>query len=200
MNHSVERGVSSTGSGFSARSVLVIAVLALGGAALHGQTPTDPTPAGNRSSTMKRFVFLFRQGPTPLSEADQKRRAEEVRAWAMRLNNDGRRLDPRKLGEEQRWIGPDSEVAPAAPADCGSLANILFLEARDFAEAVSIAQTHPGLRYGASPVNPEFEGSPPTRPGRTSTARRESWVCTIASTDVLYAPSVAAALRAPRSG
>lgn len=99
---------------------------------------------------MKQFVFLFQQGPTQLSEADQKRRADEVRAWALRQNSEGRKLDPRKLGDEHRWIGSDSEGDRGAPARTGSLTAILFLEARDFAEAVEIAKTHPGLHFGAS--------------------------------------------------
>ena len=150
MIDSFKRGALFTGIGRSGRSVLVVAVLTLGGAGLRGQTPSVPAPAENGSSTMKQFVFLFRPGPTPLSETDQKRRAEEVQAWAQRGNNEGRKLDPRKLGEEHRWIGPDSKAVPVAPDDCGTLANILFLEARDFAEAVKIAETHPGLHYRSS--------------------------------------------------
>jgi len=99
---------------------------------------------------MKQFVFLFRQSPTQLSVADQKRRADEVRAWAQPQNSEGRKLDPRKLGDQHQWIGPDSEGDRGAPADSRSLTAILFLEARDFAEAVEIAKTHPGLHFGAS--------------------------------------------------
>ena len=40
---------------------------------------------------------LFRQGPTRLSETDQKRRTDEVRAWTLRQNYEGRKLDPRIL-------------------------------------------------------------------------------------------------------
>src|SRR5206468_8077903 len=134
-NDSLKRGALFTGIGRAGRSVLAVAALALGGAGLRGQTPSVPTPAEKGSLPMQQFVFLFRPGPTPLSETDQTRRAEEVLAWALRQNNEGRKLDPRKLGEEHRCIGP--------PDDCGSLANILFLEARDFAEAVKIAETRP---------------------------------------------------------
>jgi hypothetical protein len=99
---------------------------------------------------MKQFVFLFRQGATQLSEADQKRRSEEVRAWALRQNDGGRKLDPRILGQENYRIGPDLKGGPVGAIDGGPLIAITFLEARDFAEAVRIAETHPGLRYGVS--------------------------------------------------
>ena len=150
MDASLKHSLLFTGIGRAGRSVLAVAVLAHGGSGARGQTPSVPTPAERGSSPMQQFVFLFRPGPAPLSETDQKRRTGEILAWALRQNNEGRKLDPRKLGDERRCIGPDAEVVPVAPDDCGSLANILFLEARDFAEAVKIAETHPGLRYGAS--------------------------------------------------
>jgi hypothetical protein len=99
---------------------------------------------------MKQFVFLFRQGATQLSEADQKRRAEEVRAWALRQNNEGRKLVPHILGQENYRVSPDGKGGPDRAIDGGTLIAITFLEARDFAEAVRIAETHPGLRYGVS--------------------------------------------------
>ena len=99
---------------------------------------------------MKQFVLLFRQSPIKLSEAEQKSRAEEVRAWALRQNNDGRKLDPRILGPENYRVGPDGKVGTFRETGDGLLIAITFLEARDFAEAVSIADSHPGLRYGVS--------------------------------------------------
>jgi len=98
---------------------------------------------------MQQFVLLFRPGPQPLSEADQKRRTDAVLAWAKQQNDKGRKLDPRTLGKEHVWIGPDSRGSDQAPpGDVGTLGNILFIEARDFAEAVEVARSHPGPRFG----------------------------------------------------
>jgi len=119
---------------------------------------------------MKQFVFLFQQGPAALPESDQKRRADQVRAWAQRQNNEGRKLDPRKLGDEHQWIGSSSEGDRGAPADSGSLTAFLFLEARDFAEAVRIAKTHPGLHFGASVEVREW-APPLVQPASPQTSR-----------------------------
>ena len=94
---------------------------------------------------MKQFVFIFRQHPIQLSEAEQKRRAEEVRAWALQQTAEGRKLDPKILTEEKHRVGQKSEGTVDGP-----VVVMVFLEANDFAEAVKIAETHPGLRYGVS--------------------------------------------------
>jgi hypothetical protein len=134
----------------SRQAPLLIIVLALGWVGLRGQTQLIPTPNDRPGAPMKQFVFLFRQGATQLSEADQKRRAEEVRAWALRQNNEGRKLVPHILGQENYRVSPDGKGGPDRAIDGGTLIAITFLEARDFAEAVRIAETHPGLRYGVS--------------------------------------------------
>ena len=99
---------------------------------------------------MKHFVLLFRQHPSvKLSDAEQKRRAEEVRAWAIRQNAEGRKLDPRLLAGESHRVNPYGQQAKVAN-DEGVVVAITFLEASDFAEAVRIAESHPGPRYGVS--------------------------------------------------
>jgi len=107
--------------------------------------PFETQEAG---SPMKHFVFLFRQHPsTKLSDAEQKQRAEEVRVWAIRQNGEGRKLDPRLLARESHRV--DGEKAKIA-TDERVVVAITFLEARDFVEAVKIAESHPGPRYGVS--------------------------------------------------
>ena len=91
------------------------------------------------------FVFIFRQGHKTLSEEEQKRRTEEVRVWALQQIKDGRGLEPRVLGDQSIRLG-DS----AGAASSGSVIALNFIQATDFDEAVNIAKTHPGLRYGVS--------------------------------------------------
>lgn len=128
----------------------------------------QPNAAQNNEtgSTMSTFVFIFRQSPAELSLSDQKRRAEEVRAWAQRQNSKGHKLDPRMLGDNSYRIGPGDHEAPGGTGVGERLTAILFVEARDFAEAVSIAKTHPGLRYGAVSVEvrPWVRPVPPSAP------------------------------------
>jgi len=40
----------------------------------------------------KSFVFIFRQGPTRLSDEEQKQRTEEVRGWGLEQTNRGRNI------------------------------------------------------------------------------------------------------------
>src|SRR5262245_54067634 len=87
---------------------LAVMALALCTADPRVQTSLASATTDKQSSSMKQFVFLFRQS-SPLSEADQKRRAEEVRNWALRQNAEGHKLDPRMLGEEKRLIGPNAK-------------------------------------------------------------------------------------------
>jgi len=111
------------------------------------------TQSTNQKATsgMKQFVLLFRQNAsTHLTDADQKRRAEEVRAWALQQNEQGRKLDPKILSAENHRVNPESKRSQPADDAEGIVVAITFLEARDFAEAVRIAESHPGLHYGVS--------------------------------------------------
>lgn len=96
---------------------------------------------------MKTYVIIFRQGPSPLSEADLRRRAEETRGWARRQNEAGHKLDPHILTPECRHGGPES--SSASSGESWPVTALLFLEARDLDEAAAIAEAHPALRYGA---------------------------------------------------
>jgi hypothetical protein len=92
---------------------------------------------------MKQFAFFFRQSPLPLSEEQQRRRTEGVRAWATQQQQEGRRLDLRILTAECVRITRNAQ----SPADLPLVA-ALFFEEQDLDEAARIAQTHPGLHYG----------------------------------------------------
>jgi hypothetical protein len=91
----------------------------------------------------KSFVFIFRQGPARLSDEEQKQRTEEVRGWALEQIKQGRNLEPRILGDESYRLGEDARNK----SDDGTVVALNFIEATDIREAVSIAKTHPGLRY-----------------------------------------------------
>ena|SRR5215831_7635059 len=92
----------------------------------------------------KHFVFIFRQGPARFSDEEQERRTEEVRHWALEQIKQGRNLEPRTLGDESHRLGEDARNEGGG----GIVVALNFIEATDISEAVSIAKTHPGLRYG----------------------------------------------------
>lgn len=95
---------------------------------------------------MKQFAFFFRQS-RELSTAEQQQRTAEVVAWVKQQIADGRKLEPRVLDPECERVVLEGG---ASPGNGGTFVAINFLEAQDFAEAVRIARTHPGLRYGVS--------------------------------------------------
>jgi hypothetical protein len=99
--------------------------------------------------SMKSFVFIFRPGKRLLTPEEQSQRAAEARTWALAQINADRKFDPRLLGAECCLIAPVNENAPALDGESAAMA-ITFLEATDFNEAVNIAKTHPGPRYGVT--------------------------------------------------
>ena len=111
---------------------------------------------------MKPFVLIFRQGTRPLTQSDLESRGREVVAWAARHNQAGHKLDPRILDPQSHRLAPES--GDSAPEDA-LLTALLFLEANDVAQAMSIAQEHPGHRYGASvEVRAWAPPTPPAQP------------------------------------
>ena len=145
-------------------SYIAVVVVALASYGTSPRAQTQPVPATtDKPSSMKHFALIFRQHPTQLSEADQKRRAQEVREWALRQNSEGHKLDPRLLDAEIHQFEPESKRGSAGNSDDGKLVAITFLEAHDVAEAMKIAQSHPGLHYGVS-VEVRAWTTPPAAP------------------------------------
>jgi hypothetical protein len=107
---------------------------------------------------MNQYVMIFRQGDRRLSADEQQRRGDEVRAWAQAQNGAGRKLDPRMLGDD---IHRANGAAPLN-GDHPVIA-LLFLEARDIEDARTVANSHPGLRYG---VNIELRPWTPPAPAK----------------------------------
>ncbi|HET8948825.1 MAG TPA: hypothetical protein VFQ07_17735 [Candidatus Polarisedimenticolia bacterium] len=159
MNGHLGSGAAFWERGRSDRAALVVMAMAFAAIALNDGARSFTLSAGGRPR-MKHFVLLFRQGPVPLPEAEQKVRADAIVAWDERQDDSGHQVEDRTLRDVRAWIGSDlapasgsagSGLAPASgPADDGALSSILFFEARDMAEAVEIARSHPALRYGAT--------------------------------------------------
>jgi hypothetical protein len=99
---------------------------------------------------MKPFVFIFRQGDHTLSGEELKQRTDEARAWALSRLANGQKLEPRIMAPEYCRVSATGETRDLPHGADAPPAAMLFLEAGDAAEAVAMAKTHPGLRYGAS--------------------------------------------------
>ena len=107
------------------------------------QTSTGTSPQGDKMKGS--FVFIFRQGSRKLSEEEQKRRTEEVRTWALGQIKQGRKLEPRVLSPDTSRLGEGADSDSGAP-----IVALNFIEAADLNDAIGIAKTHPGLRYGVT--------------------------------------------------
>ena len=95
---------------------------------------------------MKQFVLIFRQANAgPVSPEEQAKRHAEILAWARKWIAEGYSFDPRQLGQESYRITPDGESDGSGER---SVVNLLFLTAKDFDDAVRVAKTHPGVRFG----------------------------------------------------
>ena len=100
---------------------------------------------------MKEFAFIFRQTPHPLTPEQQKQRAEEVRAWAVRLRDDGHNMNPHLLGPESYFVSPDQALSSNGHVKAEDpVVALLLIDFPSFEEAKKAAQSHPGLRYGIS--------------------------------------------------
>lgn len=113
-------------------------------AGIFGQSASTVCPKEEGSTKKQSFVSLFPEGSQRLSEEEQKRRTEEVRAWAVKQSKDERAFDRRVL-DEMGYRTDGIERTNDA-----SVIALNFIEAAEFTEAVALARTHPGLRYGVS--------------------------------------------------
>ena len=157
MNDALEQTIPRVLGVLLAASLIVFAAssprVAVSANAL-GAPSTDRTVTDRTGEpSMKQFVLIFRQRPGELTAEEVARRNTDTHAWALTQNAAGHALDARILTAESERVAPER----ARSAATGELQTtevpvtaILFLEARDLAEAVSVARAHPGRRFGAS--------------------------------------------------
>ena len=119
---------------------MAVLAVCLGVVSVLAQSVTTPSA----STRMKTFVIIFRQGPKQLTEADKQRRAQETVGWARVQNAADHKLDPRILAPDNEHRGSGDTTSQGWP-----ITALLFLEARDLAEATEVAEAHPALRYGS---------------------------------------------------
>jgi len=102
---------------------------------------------------MKPFALLFRQGVRKVTEAEARQRRTEVRAWAIALNDEGRKLVPNILGDESfrtpKTVGAEPIHRNGNEND-ETVAAVTTLQAKDIHEAYKIATTWPGIKFGGS--------------------------------------------------
>lgn len=152
MNDTIARQPSTSAPRATRRQALTTAALTLGAASLgpSGALGATPNPVPPTDESMQSFALIFRQGSRRLTDAELERRVEETRVWARHHNAAGHQLEPHILAPEGQSITPEGATLPVRASEPGAISAILFLRARDLAQATELARAHPGVRFGAS--------------------------------------------------
>jgi len=114
----------------------------------HAAVPTE----SKNTDTMKKYIFLTRINTRKLSDDQNKKRAIEVRDWALDLRKKGILTEGLIFGEDAYAVsGTPAPVVKhmyASKQDDLFIA-LTFINAADDQEAVAIAKSFPGINYGA---------------------------------------------------
>ena len=115
---------------------------------------------------MKHYVLIFHSTRT-LSPEEVKQRGVDIAAWVKQVTEMGVTLDPRSLEETLANFSADGDrVISREGSSDPTFRNLVFFDAPSSEQAVTIARTHPGLRYGATVEVREWtspRGLAPTR-------------------------------------
>jgi hypothetical protein len=99
---------------------------------------------------LKHYALLFHT-TRALTPEELKQRADEIGFYVKQVTDRGITLDPRSLGETAgTFYGEGNEVVSRKESSDPTLSNILFFDSPSRDQAVDMARTHPGLRYGVT--------------------------------------------------
>lgn len=94
--------------------------------------------------------MIFRSTRT-LTADELQRRAVEIQDWVKQVSSKGIALDPRMLGETVSRLSMDNdEITERSSPDDPALLTIVYFDAQNHEQALSVARIHPGLRYGTA--------------------------------------------------
>jgi hypothetical protein len=96
-----------------------------------------------------------------LTTEEQRQKDAEIKAWAKRVRDMGVTLDPRILGTTDAYLQADGDhVVSRSAEDSSSLGAIIFFDTASTEQAVEVARSHPGLRYGVTIELREWQTPP----------------------------------------
>jgi hypothetical protein len=126
-------------------------LLFVAGALLGGWRESAPT------NQKPEFILVLRNSPRelPARSADDKlSRVREYGAWARKMNERGLVLDGEKLTDEVRTLnvidGRPTISEIEAEAKGTAIAGFFLIHARDYQEAIAIAEDCPHAKYGGT--------------------------------------------------
>jgi hypothetical protein len=126
------------------------AIFALGLAAGGAFREAPPRPSAVKTP---RYVLFVESPAGQTMTAEQlAARVQEYRDWSIRQRAEGRGLGGEKLAAGGWSLQGDSASALPPPADGFETGGYFLLTARDDAEALEIARSHPHLKHGGRMV------------------------------------------------
>ena len=115
---------------------------------------------------MKHYALIFYPSRT-LTPEELTQRQVEILEWVKNVTSMGVDLDPRSFGSPLARLAPaGGEAASGNNATGTAFANIVFFDSASEEQAMHIAKTHPGLRYGATIEVREWTPPRPAVPTR----------------------------------
>jgi hypothetical protein len=118
---------------------------AAGGAGIARRAEPAAVPSGGM------FLLLLHEGidsDAAYTAAQMDSIVNEYRNWANRLASEDRLVSAEKLSNDVRWATPAAASHPATQEE--HVSGFFLIRARDYDEAVSIAQQSPHIRYGGT--------------------------------------------------
>jgi hypothetical protein len=112
--------------------------------------PTYSQTAKAQEKPMKHYALIFYPSHT-LTPGELKQRQIEILEWAKDVTSMGIDLDPRSFGSPIAQLTPaGGEAASAEERAASAFTNIVFFNSASEEQALRVAKTHPGLRYGTT--------------------------------------------------
>jgi hypothetical protein len=140
------RSVWSSGAPRAALAVAASLLFFVLGALAGARWVSEPEQSG-----APQFMLVLRSAPgrsEPLATDEVTRRVREYGDWAGRLRQQGVRVEGERLAREARFLrgATASENNPGAEV----IAGYFLIEARDYEQAVQLAEGCPHLKYGGT--------------------------------------------------
>ncbi|NYF78901.1 hypothetical protein [Granulicella arctica] len=105
---------------------------------------------------MKHYAMIFYPTRTLTPEEIQQRKVE-IAVWVKQVQEMGVSLDPRGFGQPTANLSArGGEIVSQENSGGPTFSNIVFFDSSSEDQAMHIAKTHPGLRYGVTLVMREW--------------------------------------------
>lgn len=98
---------------------------------------------------MTHYVLIFHSSRT-LTPGELKQRADGITSWVRTVTAMGIVIDPRALGSTILSLSaPAGEVVSHEGSSDPTFGNLVFFDSASREQAIEVARSHPGLRFGS---------------------------------------------------